>query len=65
MRRIPLLTVLAALAALLAPPAHAVDYRVDLSYPAADQTALRAAVGGGLSVPEDRHAADRAHQRAR
>ncbi len=49
MRPILLLPVLAALAALTAPTAQAVDYRVDLAYPAADQSALRAAVGTGFA----------------
>jgi hypothetical protein len=50
MRRIVPLTVLGALAALVAPPAHAVDYRVDMYYPSADQTGLRAAVGAGFAA---------------
>ena len=50
MRRILLLTVLAALAAPCAPPAQAVDYRIDLSYPAVDQTGLKAAVGAGFAA---------------
>ncbi len=41
---------LGALAALVAPPAHAVDYRADLYYPSADQTGLRAAVGAGFGA---------------
>ena len=43
MRRLAPLTVFGALAAVLVPPAHAVDYTVDLSYPNADQWAKRAA----------------------
>ena len=43
MRRLAPLTMLGALAAVLAPAAHAVDYTVDLSYPNADQSVLHAA----------------------
>ena len=50
MRRILPLLLLGALAGLLAPPAHAVDYRADLFYPSADQTGLRAAVGTGFGA---------------
>src|SRR6478735_4339466 len=50
MRRLAPLTVLAALAAVLAPAAHAVDYTVDLAYPNADQSALRAAAGAGFAA---------------
>jgi hypothetical protein len=50
MRRLAPLTVLAALAAVLAPAAHAVDYTVDLSYPNADQSLLHAAAGTGFAA---------------
>src|SRR3954471_22602191 len=50
MRRLAPLTVLGALAAVLVPPAHAVDYAVDLSYPSADQSALRAAAAAGFAA---------------
>jgi len=50
MRRLAPLTVLGALAAALAPAAHAVDYTVDLSYPNADQSVLHAAAGAGFAA---------------
>jgi len=50
MRRILLLIGLVALMALTAAPARATDYRVDLGYPAADQSILRAAVGAGFAA---------------
>ena len=50
MRRLAPLTVLGALAAVLAPAAHAVDYTVDLSYPNADQSVLHAAAGAGFAA---------------
>src|SRR3954447_24639583 len=50
MRRLAPLTVLGALAATLAPTAHAVDYTVDITYPNADQSVLHGAAGTGFAA---------------